>query len=252
MGFSVLLNEMIPLPLDKVAPIIAKAEHIVLADATRALRNSTGFLAKNLLQSEAEMIAAELNSIGIGCFILDDTTMYHPRDYILVNTALVQEDGFHVIDLYGNTAVFDWRNVMFISVGKIMPHQAEKYNLGSDNSGETFRQVARASFTFATGIPVMSFGEPVTPQRKPAEMTKARFVLDLFFKPPQEAHFRIYGDGFNYGYLGSRITLSSSQNFKILIEEEVIKVEPFKIIFPLSRKLLQQLFCIRCLIANSI
>ena len=219
MGFAVLLNEMVPLPLDKVAPIIAKAEHIVLADATRALRNSTGFLVKNLLQSEAEMIAAELNSIGIGCFVLDDTTMYHPPEYILVNTALVKEDGFYAIDLYGNTAVFDWRNLIFISIGKIMPHKAERYNLGSDNSGETFRQAARASFTLATGIP-MSFGETV-PQKKPAEMTKARFVLDLFFKSPQEAHFRIYGDGFNYGYLGSRLSLSSSQNFRFLVEDIV-------------------------------
>ena len=126
MGFAVLLNEMVPLPLDRVAPIIAKAEHIVLADATRALRNPTGFLARNLLQAEAEMIAAELNSIGIGCFVIDDMTMYRPPDYVLVNTALLKEEGFHALDLYGNTAIFDWKNVMFISVGKIMPHRSER------------------------------------------------------------------------------------------------------------------------------
>ena len=132
MGFAVLLNEMIKLPLDIVAPIIAKAEHIVLADATRVLRNSTGFLAKNLLRDEADMIAGELNNIGIGCFVLDDMAMYHPPDCILLNTALLKDDAFHAIDLFGNVAGFDWKNIMFISVGKILPHKAERYTLGSD------------------------------------------------------------------------------------------------------------------------
>ena len=41
----------------------------------------------------------------------------------------------------------------------------------------------------------------------------------MFLKAPQEAHLRIFGDAFNYGYLGQRIGMSSAQNFRLLAED---------------------------------
>jgi hypothetical protein len=217
MGFAVLLNEKMKVPLDKAAPIIAKAEHVIYADATRALRNQTGFLAKNIAQAEAEQIAVELNAIGIGCFVLDESSMYFPPDYYLLNTAILREDGFQAMDLRGNTIAFDWQNLMFISVGKILPHKAERYTLGSDSDFSQPSQYRMLHLPKLGGSIEPTAMEP----KKTIEITKARFALDIFLKPPQEAHFRIFGDGFNYGYLGNRIGMASSQNFKILVDDFV-------------------------------
>ena len=217
MAFAILLNEMVDLPMLEVAPIIAQAENIIYADATRALRDPTGFLAQNLPYNEAENICSQLNNVGIGCFVMDMARMYHPPDYQAVNTAVLQEDGLFVTDYYGGIIGMDWGDFVYMAVGRILPHKKESYTLGS--SAE-FDLEIRHTFT----SPMSSMGGYVPAdkgRKKEPSTTKRRDMVDLFFRSPNEAHLRVFSDGFNYGYLGQRIGMSSTQNFRLLVEDIV-------------------------------
>ncbi len=216
MGFAILLNEMMDVPMHKVAPIIAQvAENMILGDATRALRNNTGFLAKDLPKNEADAIAQLLNNMGIGCFVMDMASLYHPPDYQSLNTATLQEDGLVTLDYYGRTTGLDWRNLMLMSVGRILPHSKPRYTLGN-NTNIDIPQIRMGMYGPTIGRAARMGSEP--PARE-QQMTKAKYVLDLFYKHPQEVHFRITSDGFNYSYLESRVALNSSENFKLLVED---------------------------------
>ena len=221
MGFAVLLNEMVDLPIDKVAPIIAQAENIIYADATRALRTPTGFLVKDLPRHEADSICNQLNNIGIGCFVMDMNRIYRPPNYYTINNAILQEDALFIGDYRGSMTALDWGNLVFISVGHILPHRKERYTLGSSSDtgiGAGISATASITMYSMTGIPYAPKQE--TQERKP-KSTKAKHVLDMFLKAPNEAHLRIFSDGFNYGYLGPRIGMGSTQNFKLLVEDIV-------------------------------
>ncbi len=156
MGFAILLNEMVDLPVDKIAPIIAQAENIIYADATRALRTPTGFLVKDLPRHEADSICNQLNNIGIGCFVIDMNQIYHPPNYHTINNAILQEDAFFIGDYRGSMTGLDWGNLVFISVGHILPHRKERYTLGSSsdtNFGAGMSTAASMAMYSMTGIP---------------------------------------------------------------------------------------------------
>ena len=216
MGFAILLNELIDFPMDMAAPIIAQGEDIIYADATRALRDPTGFLVKNLPYNEANSICAQLNNIGIGCFVMDMSQFYHPPDYQNINTASINEDAFFISNYYGTMVPLHWSDLIYIAVGKILPHKKEKYTLGSQyDDGFDFSMTQIDTMRGTGYVP----NEPL--HKKPAGKTKTRHVVDLFFKQPNESHYRIFSNGFNYSYLGHRIGISSGQNFRMLVEDIV-------------------------------
>ncbi len=222
MSFAVLLNEMRDIPMHEVAPIIAQAsETMILADVTRALRDPTGFLAKGLPHNEADTISRLLNDRGIGCFIMDENTMYHPPDHQILNTAVLREDSMIISDYYGRQTNIDWSNLVFIGVGKIMPHKKEQYTLGSTSDYDIRPSGGMAILPPGIGGGGIGYVPNEELRRKKPGKTKARHVLDMFLRAPQEAHFRAFSNAFNYGYLGRRIGMGSSQNFKLLVEDIV-------------------------------
>jgi hypothetical protein len=119
MPYAILLNELIPLDIQKTARILAKAEHIVYADATRKVSTCRGILAEGLPFHEAESICDELNREGVGVFHMDEDEMYRPDPPRSVNNADCFEEYLNVQDLYGGIHPLFWINVILLSLGLI-------------------------------------------------------------------------------------------------------------------------------------
>ncbi len=58
MPYAILLNELIPLDLQKTARILTRAENIIYADATIMVSNCCGTLAQNLPLHKARSVAS--------------------------------------------------------------------------------------------------------------------------------------------------------------------------------------------------
>ena len=218
MPYAILLEELKLLDLQKTATILAKAEGIIYADATRAVRNCCGILATDLTLQEAKTICNELNGEGVGVFYMEQSKMYFPASAMVVNNGDCLEDGFHAQDMYGRSYPLDWANVILISLGRVVERkEAVTYD------GSPTRAAIRGG-----GIVVAALFGGALAAPAPAGSSSRRkiteeedFVLDIFSKEPQERHYRIKQKGFNYDYLGARLRPIAGENFHFLVEDLV-------------------------------
>ena len=217
MPYAILLNQLQDLDLHKTASILARAENIIYADATRAVRHCSGFLAKDLSYQEAKMITDELNRAGIGSFFMDMKDIYYPPEQKQIFNADCIPDFFSISDIYGRTTPVFWDNIILISVGRITEQKRERYTLGTAN--ETAQMIEDAG----RAITGSWFTVPTTTsdsfQQVGRRKTKVLQFLDIFSKAPQEGHYRIESSSFNYDYLRSRLKPNSDENFKLLVED---------------------------------
>lgn len=218
MPYAILLNELIPLDLERTARILAKARSIIYADATRSVRHCFGILASGLGYDEAKAIADELNRTGVGVFVLDQNQMYQPEPAVIINNADCLEECFNVQDLYGRSYPLLWPNVILISLGRILQRK----------ESVTYTSSPRRSVMRGLGVGGLAlFGGGLIP-RAPAQSSPVRktteeeiFILDIFSKAPQKNHYRIHHNAFNYDYLGPRVKMNAAENFHLLAEDLV-------------------------------
>lgn len=218
MPYAILLNELIPLDLEKTARILAKARDIIYADATRSVRYCHGILATGLPYDEAKAIADELNRTGVGVFVMDQNQMYQPEGAFAINNADCLEQCFNVQDLYGRSYPLDWPNIILISLGRILQRKETV----------TYRSSPTRSGMRGLGVGALGMfgGGMISPT--PAESSSVKktteeevLLLDIFSEAPQKKHYRIQHNAFNYDYLGPRVKMNASENFHLLVEDLV-------------------------------
>ena len=216
MPYAILLNELKPLDLQKTARILAKADDIIYADATRAVRNCYGILAMGLPLGEAKSISEELNREGVGVFHMDQSKMYYPEPAVHINNADCLEQCFDVQDIYGRSHPLLWANIILMSLGRIVERK-EGGGSGGLTAGPSLGTVITHS---VMGIPgrgmVPRPSTPLTPRKITEE---EHLTLDIFSKIPQRKHYRIQQKAFNYDYLGHRLKSSAGENFRLLVED---------------------------------
>jgi len=218
MPYAILLNELKPLDLQKTAAILAKAEDIIYADATRSVRNCCGVLAMGLPFDEAKSISDELNREGIGVFYMDQSQMYYPEPTVHVNNADCLEQCFDVQDMYGRSHPLLWANTILISLGRVVERK-ERGGSGGLTAGPSLGTVITHSLMGIPGrgmVPRPSM--PPTPRKITEE---EHLILDIFSEVPQKKHYRIQQKAFNYDYLGHRLKSSSAENIRLLVEDLV-------------------------------
>jgi hypothetical protein len=219
--YAILLNEQQELDLETTATILAKAQDLVYADATRAVRSCTGILAKNLPAQEAEAIASELNNNGVGCFTMAMADFYNPPEARVLPRIELGPERFGPMDLYGRVTPVPWESIVLLSVGHIPEQEREHYTLGEGSGDGAFTiRVARAFVAPSVmGTPAVARSEQTPP---PSQVkTKAMCVLDVFARAPNEGHWRIEHNGFSYDCLGPNLAPRSDENFRTLVGEMV-------------------------------
>ncbi len=217
MPYAILMNELKPLDLKKTATILAKAEYVVYADATRTVRNCCGILAKNLSLQEAKSITDELNRAGVGVFYMDQGQMYHPERASHVNNADCLPQHFNVQDIYGRSHPLEWSNIILLSLGRIVERKQATAWVASPGT-TALRRVMIPGPLFMAGVIGQSPGGPSSPRKT---IEEEHLILDIFARQPQEQHYRIEQKAFNYDYLGHRLRASSGENFRLFIEDLV-------------------------------
>ncbi len=217
MPYAILLNQLQELDLHKTASILAKAENVIYADATNAVRHCCGFLAKDLSYQDAKMITDELNHAGIGSFFIDMKDIYHPLQQKQIFNADCIPDFFSISDIYGRTTPVFWDNIVLISVGRITEQKQEHKTLGTGN--ETAQMIRGMGTAITGGWFAMPTTTPDSFRQVGKKKTKVFQLLDIFSKAPQEGHHRIESSSFNYDYLRSRLRPGSDENFKLLVED---------------------------------
>jgi hypothetical protein len=217
MPYAILMNELKPLDLKKTASILAKAEYLVYADATRSVRNCCGILARNLSLQEAKSISDELNRAGVGVFYMDQGRMYHPERASHINDADCLEQHFNVQDIYGRSHPLSWSNITLLSLGRIVERK-QAPGWGVSPGTTTMRRAIIPG-------PLLVAGAIAAPPPESGSSRKTieeeHFILDIFARAPQEQHYRIEQKAFNYDYLGHRLRASSGENFRLFIEDLV-------------------------------
>ncbi len=220
MPYAILLNELIPLDLQKTARILTRAENIIYADATIMVRNCCGILAQNLPLQEAKTISEQLNGAGVGVFYMDQTKMYHPERAVHINNADCLEQHFNAQDIYGRDHPLSWENIVLLSLGRVVERKGSgSWACSAPGKGIIAGKVLRTSLLgLGAGMlapaPVKS-----TPRQKVTE--EEHLILDIFSKQPQKRHYRIQQKSFNYDYLGERLCQNSAENFRLFMEDVV-------------------------------
>lgn len=210
--YAILLNELQPLDLEKTARILAKAGDLVYADATRAVRTCTGILAKNLPYDEATQLAADLNGIGVGCFVMAMADMVYPPDARTLNGIALMPEAFGPMDIYGRIQPVPWEHVVLLSLAHIGEQRRERFTMGA----EGFEDTVVVGHGMGGAIH-RAMQEP--PKREVREA--AKYLLDVFARQPSDGHWRIVHNGFNYACLGPALTPRSDENFRLLVNELV-------------------------------
>jgi hypothetical protein len=218
MPYAILLNELIPLDLERTARILAKARDIIYADATRNVRHCYGILAAGLGYDEAKAIADELNRTGVGVFVMDQGQMYLPEPTVQINDADCLEECLNVQDLYGRSHPLLWPNIILISLGRILQRK-ETVTYSSSPRRTVPRHGGLVGAAIFGGILVTSGSAESSSIRKTTE--EEIFLLDIFSKAPQKCHYRIQHNAFNYDYLGPRVRMTAAENFHLLVEDLV-------------------------------
>jgi len=221
MPYAILLNELIPLDLQKTARILAKAQNIIYADATRSVRNCCGILAQNLTLEEARSLSDDLNREDVGVFYMDQGQMYRPERAVHVNNADCLEQHFNVQDVYGRPHPLSWENITLISLGRVVERtESGSWACSVPGRGIVAGRVLRASILGLSGGMIARGPVESSPGRRRAT-EEERHILDIFSKVPQRRHYRIQQKSFNYNYLGERLRPNSTENFRLFIEDLV-------------------------------
>jgi hypothetical protein len=217
--YAILLNEQQKLDLERTATILAKAQDLVYADATRAVRTCTGILAKNLPAQEAEAIACELNNNGVGCFTMAMADFYYPPEARVLPRIELGPKRFGPMDLYGRVTPVPWESIVLLSLGHIAEQERERYTLGDSLAEPEIGIGVAFGVPYHMGGVRLASGEPDLPREK--VKTKAMCVLDVFARAPNEGHWRIEHNGFSYDCLGPNLAPRSDENFRTLVGEMV-------------------------------
>jgi len=220
MPYAILLNELKPLDLKKTASILAKAEYIVYADATRSVRNCCGILSRNLTLQKARSISEELNREGVGVFYMDQNKMYRPERAFHVNDADCLEQHLNVQDVYGRPHPLSWANIILISLGRVVERkESASWACSAPGKSIIAGKVLRTSL-IGLGVGMLA-PAPVESTPRPKITEEEHHILDIFSKEPQKRHYRIQQKSFNYDYLGERLRPNSAENFRLLVEDLV-------------------------------
>jgi hypothetical protein len=148
MAYAILLNELIPLDIQKTANILAKAGSIAFADATRSARNCSGILAMDLPYDEAKSVSDELNAEGIGVFVMNQGQMVQPERPVDIHNADCLPGCFSVEDVYGRLYSLAWSNIILISLGLVSDEENVIVDLFSKSPQKKHYRIRHGKFNY--------------------------------------------------------------------------------------------------------
>ena len=212
---AVLLDGPASLQPPKIAAALAAHRHIPVHDAARLARPLWGLVADALPEAEAEGLARALEAQGVGALVVPRGLLENLPDARPVVRAELEARDLQLYSKAGDVSAVPWDRLTLIAAA-CYAKSGERTSKGP--SGPNVGQVAlRLATTIATGMP-FSLGKRTQQVRKVEPPVELALVLDLHERPPAR-RFRIDGNAFNYGCLGSGMRQGAFPNFRVLLEE---------------------------------
>ena len=213
--FCVLHNDPAYSP-EKTAEFLAVERCVSRTEAAAAFKKSPGFLLENAEPGKASAFNLRASAFGFETLLLSQHTLKNPPPATVISKIEFKTEGFYYFsDIVREHLPFETvKAVAACALGVEIPPKvaAAEPETGLINS-------LRARY-FPFAIP---FGEkydsiPVTPL-PPAPVRETVFRADILTGGPVPRRLAITCDGHDYSSLGIKKTLSSFENFRILLEE---------------------------------
>jgi hypothetical protein len=212
---AVLLDGPASLQPPKVAAALAAHRHIPLHDAARLARPLWGLVADALPETDAEGLARALEAQGVGALVVPCGRLQDLPDARPVVRTELEALHLQLFSKAREVSALPWDRLTLIAAAGYVKG-GERTSKGP--GGPEFGQVAlRLATTIATGMP-FSLRKRTQEVRKVETPAELAFVVDLHERPPAR-RYRIDGNAFDYGCLGSAMRQGAFPNFRVLLEE---------------------------------
>ena len=220
MPWSVFLqDEILPLPAGKIGRLVQQVVGGVVHDHAQQVNIHHGRVARGLEEGLADALVALLGSNDLPALKKDEERLVKVEKRFRVHRALLLEDALHFpVSLTGELNLAPWSGVSVVSIGSVVFRSRKEVGATRGNIGLGIGLIA-ASVT--TGIPIRIF-----PRRIKIEKASFKEVIEeailvhiIFERPPFVVEIR--PKGFDYGYLGPRLAVTSRENLVTFFEDLV-------------------------------
>ena len=199
--------------LERTADFLAVERCISRAEAAAAFKRSPGFLLENAELGKASAFNLRASAFGFETLLLPQKRLKYPPPASVLSKIEFKDDGFN----YFSTIVREhlpFETIKTITAGafsvELPPKDEPEPKAGLINS------LRARYFPFA-----LPFGEKYNsqPLQPPAHPTVTVFMADIITCEPSPLRLTITCDDHDFSSLGAKKTLSSFENFRLLLEE---------------------------------
>ncbi len=197
--------------ISKIGRLVSKITGKPLADVTRLLRGSVGFVATGMDPMKAKMLASQLQESGIPVLVVPEEKLIALPAAGEVSWAAVREDGIE-FRTNAQTAgtVVEWDRVFYASAGKVV--LTKRKRVVDDLAGGLTRHYTAVGIGYAA-VPTDN-GSTWTYKEEKAET----LVFDIFTLGPF-ACLRCVDGKMEFRGSPQAVTMSSHLNFKRLVSD---------------------------------
>lgn len=212
-----------PLPVPEVGPRMARALGLATADVTRVLRRSRGLVSLGFDAGSARAAIRILSDAGREARAVAEAELRALPPARALRDADPLPSGLAVQELTGGgPAEIPWTRLRMAAVGLVTIRRSRGRGPiagpADPLSGAGAVLELLAPFGPVGAAASMARARPRPPPIAPPEVTETVHVLDLLIRDPED-RLRVISSRFDYDYLGERIALTSTENFRTLVED---------------------------------
>ena len=199
--------------ISRIGRLVSKAAGKPLADVTRLLKGSMGFVATGMEPVKAKILASGLQESGIPVLVVPEEKLIALPAAQKISWAAVREDGIELrTGLEGSGVVTEWDRIFYASAGKVVLTKRKRVVDGLAG-GLGGRHYASIGIGNAPAVPIDQ-----GPKWEFKEEKVETLIFDIFTLDPFTCLRCIDG---KMGFRGSpqAVTMSSHLNFKHLVSD---------------------------------
>ncbi|MBN1444021.1 MAG: hypothetical protein JXA90_15025 [Planctomycetes bacterium] len=213
MSWSVfLIDELLPLPVALLGKLVHRIAGGVLQDHVQRLKIHYGWLAQGLHEEQADELLRGLETHDLHGLKKREDQLIKIERKTTVHQALPLDDGIHIpVGRSGKMQVVPWSALTVVSIGSVPWFRQEAVV-------EKRKKLSGINLTgtLLTGIPIPSY--KTVEKTKYEQIAHEGILVQLVFVE-RGLVLEIRPSEFRYDYLGDRRSMTSAQNFFILLED---------------------------------
>ena len=198
--YAIAQKDLTPPSADRMVRAFEAVPELTHTDAVRLTRNAFGILVRNLAGDRARTLQRALSAEGVETDIVNQTVLPKLPGVKRLPRAAVSDGGISFGDMYGRSQRVIWDAVVLVAAGRV--------NTGRREFQTRFSTKVRVGYRG-------SVSKTVVAEKEYEHGSEWKLLLDIVVARPS-ARYRIWGEKFNYAYLGARRQSQRWANFSLL------------------------------------